>query len=689
MTHHRLDALLRPHSIAIVGASDKPDSNGHAMVSMCRIDGYAGNVYPVNPRLNEVDGLRCYPTLASLPEVPEHVVIGIASRRVEAILDEAIALGAKAATIFAACYLEDDEEPTLSDRIAAKAREAGMEVCGANCMGFYTPREGLRVASAHSPPGLRSGGIAWIAQSGSVFAALSHNDRRLGFSVCVSSGMELVTSVADYMDWALEQPETRVIGLFLETIRKPAGFVCALQKANARGIPVVALKVGRTEKSARMALSHSGAIAGNTAAYDAVCRCYGVSQVSEIDELAATLALFDTPREAAPGLLGTVHDSGGERELVVDLATDAGLEFAEITEETRSELAAHLEPGLVAENPLDAYGTNTDVLNRFAELTTALVNDPNVALGLFIANPRDRYVYAEEYTASLLKAAGKTDKPLAMVSNYSMVDDRGLSRSLMNEEIPLLRGTRNALLAAKHVLAFRDFDPSPRALSPEDLRNAEPWRERLRSGARLSEQEGLQMLSAFGLGTPRMAAVSGPDELENTLAALTFPLALKTAEDHAHKSDVGGVVLDIPCSESARAAYAAMARALGPRALLMEMAPKGTELSLGALYDDSFGPVILISAGGTLIEFLDDSVSALAPIDVDGSRRLLKELRITRLLSGVRGQAPADQENVAHQISRFSHMIAALGDAFSEIDINPLICTSQGSVAVDCLVIGR
>ena len=252
-----------------------------------------------------------------------------------------------------------------------------------------------------------------------------------------------------------------------------------------------------------------------------------------------------------------------------------------------------------------------------------------------------------------------------------------------------MRKVRIALLAAKHVLAFRDVEPSPRTLSPKDRRKAEPWRERLRSRAGLSEQEGLQMLSEFGLGTPRMEAISGPDELDRALATLTFPLALKTAEDHAHKSDVGGVVLDIPCSNSARTAYAAMAQALGPRALLMEMAPKGTELSLGALYDDGFGPVILVSAGGTLIEFLDDSVSALAPIDVDGAHRLLEELRVTRLLSGVRGQAPADQEDVAHKISRFSNMIAALGDAFSEVDINPLICTNQGSVAVDCLVIGR
>lgn len=203
----------------------------------------------------------------------------------------------------------------------------------------------------HSPAGIRPGGIAWIAQSGSALGALAHNDRRLGFSLCVSTGMELVTTVADYMDWALAQPETRVIGLFLESVRDPQGFIAALGKARSRNIPVVALKVGRTEKSAAMAVSHTGAIAGNDAAYEALFRRYGVIRVSDMDEMAATLALLDTPRTVAAGGLGTVHDSGGERELVVDLADDIGVDFADITEETCRDLTQHLEPGLTPENP--------------------------------------------------------------------------------------------------------------------------------------------------------------------------------------------------------------------------------------------------------------------------------------------------------------------------------------------------
>ncbi len=686
MADHRLDILLNPRSVAIVGASDRPGSNGLAMVRMARLDGFDGEVLPVNPRLKTLEGATCYPDLASLPQVPDHVVIGVASRFVEDVLDQAIALGVRSATIFASLYLDDDSTPALPARVRHKARAAGMALCGANCMGFYTPHNGLRVASMPSPPGIRRGGIAWIAQSGSAFGALAHNDRRLGFSLCVSTGMELVTTVADYMDWALEQPETRVIGLFLETVRDPAAFVAALDKARVAQTPVVVLKVGRTEKSAQMAVSHTGAIAGNDAAYDALFRKYGVTRVADMDEMAATLAMFDTPRRVAPGLLGTVHDSGGERELVVDIAEDIGLEFAELRPATCTEIARHLEPGLHPENPLDAYGTGNDLVPRNAAMIAALVNDSNVAMGMFMSDPRDGYDYAGQYVEGLVQAAGRTDKALALVTNYSMTDERAFAQDLLAHGIPLIRGTRNALLAARHVMDWRDHLARP-APTPAPLPEAQHWQARLATGAPLSEQEGLGMLADFGLDAPRMAHVGSPDELDAALAQLRFPVVLKTAEDYAHKSDVGGVVLNLADAHMAARAYTEMAARLGPRALFAEMAPKGTELALGAVWDDGFGPVVLISAGGVLMELLHDSVAALAPFDEAEARRLLTGLRVMRLLEGYRGQPPADFEALAARIAAFSRMVAALGPACREIDINPLVVTEGGAMALDCLVV--
>lgn len=684
MTGHRLDRLLKPRSVAIVGASDKPESNGEAMMTMCALDGYAGAVYPVNPRLDRLNDARCYPDLAALPEVPDHVMIGVASRFVEAVLDQAIALGVPSASIFASCYIEGD---TLPQRITDKARAAGMAICGANCMGFYTPSIGLRVASMASPAGLCPGGIAWIAQSGSTFGALAHNDRRLGFSLCVSTGMELVTTVADYMDWALSQPETRVIGLFLETVRDPTPFLHALEQANLARIPVVVLKVGRTEKSAQMAVSHTGAIAGNDAAYAAVFRKYGVIRVSDLDEMAATLALFDTPHTVALGGLGVINDSGGEREMVVDLAEDTGVDFATLEPQTCTELAQHLEPGLHPENPLDAFGTQHDLVTRFAHLTATLVNDPSVALGFFMSDPRDGYSYAEQYTQAILNAGNLTDKPLALVTNYSLTDERNLAQQLKAAGIPLLRGTRNALLAARHVFAYRDFLAQPKASAPP-LPDVSHWRERLLAGPRMSEGDGLHMLADFGIASPKTAAVFKAGDIPAALASLQFPVVLKTAEDIAHKSDMGGVILHLANPEAANQAYAEMVRKLGPKALFMEMAPKGAELAMGALWDTNFGPIVLISAGGILIEVLDDRIAALAPFDETEAMRLLRTLRCHKLLIGARGQPCANLDDLARQIASFSTMVAALGDAYSEIDVNPLICGESGAMAVDCLVVG-
>jgi acetate---CoA ligase (ADP-forming) len=322
---HQLDPLLRPSSIALLGASARPNSNGLALVEMCRIDGYEGRIYPVNPRYTDIAGLRCYPTLESLPERVDHVVIALANARLESGLDLAITHGAKAATIFGSSQLDADTEPRLPERIRRRAEAAGIAICGGNSMGFYNPLIGLRVAGFPSPLGLRRGGIAFISQSGSAFSALAHNDRRLGFSLCVSSGMELTATAADYAEWSLLQPETRVVGLFLEQMREPARFAGVFETASRRDVPVVILKVGRTARSAAMALSHSGALAGSDLAFVAMCRRHDVIVVDDLDEMAATLLFFDQRHRLPAGKLAGIHDSGGEREMTVDMAERLGV----------------------------------------------------------------------------------------------------------------------------------------------------------------------------------------------------------------------------------------------------------------------------------------------------------------------------------------------------------------------------
>jgi acyl-CoA synthetase (NDP forming) len=688
-TGHPLDALLKPAAIALVGASARPDSNGLALVQMCRLDGYTGRVYPVNPRYETIEGLRCYPTLADLPERPEHVVIALPNAQIMPALEDAIRNGARAATIFASCRLEPESDPPLAEKVARCARDAGLAVCGPNSMGFYNRSIGLRVAGFPSPPDLRAGGIAFIAQSGSAFSALAHNDRRLGFSLCVSSGMELAAAAVDYIDWALEQPETRVIGLFLEQVREPERFMAALERASRINVPVVVLKVGRTAKSSAMALSHSGALAGSDLAFTAMCRKYGVILVDDLDELAATLLLFDQRHRLGPGALATMHDSGGEREMVVDLAERLGVPFAEISEETKAAIAPNLDPGLVAENPLDAWGTARDFVERYERSLAALLSDPEVATAVFFSDIREGYWYSEGLAEAVRRVARKAAKPLAIATNYSKTFNHTMALGLAREGIPVLEGTRESLLAIRHALRWRD---RPRIARWAGFSNAKKaaarWRPLLAAGGVVKEVDGLALLSDFGVPVVAARQVASAEAAVAAAQAIGFPVALKTT-GHAHKSDVGGVRLGLGTPEAVRAAYEDVSRRLGSEVLVAAMAEPGVEIGLGAVVDPAFGPIVVVSAGGILIEILDDKAAALAPFGPEVARELLAELKVAKLLAGARGRPPCDLEGLSTVISRFSVMVASLSGALSEVDVNPVIAGSKGAVAVDALVVTR
>ena len=685
---HRLDPLLAPRSIALVGASARPDSNGLALAQMCTIDGFAGRVYPVNPRYAEIDGRRCFPALTGLPERAEHAVLAVGAEQIEVSLDLAIAHGARAVTIFSSCQLALDREPRLVTRVAHRALEAGIALCGPNTMGFYSRTIGLRVAGFPSPPGLRAGGIAFIAQSGSAFSALAHNDRRLGFSLCVSSGMELNVTAADYIDWALSQPTTRVIGLFLEQVRQPAAFAAALEAASQRDIPVVILKVGRTSRSAEMALSHTGALAGSDMAFVAMCRSHDVVIVDDLDELAATLLFFDQRRRPGPGALASIHDSGGERELVVDLAERLGVPYAAITDDTRSAIAPHLDPGLAPDNPLDAWGTARNFVDRFAAAFTALLDDPNVAVGAFISDVREGYWYSQGVIEATRRVARNASKPVIIATNYSKTANHNIAVALAQEGIPVLEGTRESLLAVRHAFRWRDRQQvDAPVISPTLRALADKWRPRLQHSTQLSEIESLDLLRDFGIPAVRASLASSRHAVVRAASAIGFPVAVKTAAGHAHKSDVGGVYLGLLSEAAVAAAYDEISARLGPQVLISPMAPAGVEIGMGAIIDPAFGPLVVVCAGGTLIEVLDDKAAALAPFDTAMAKRMVLDLKIAKVLKGVRGRPPADLDALAATISAFSCMIAALAGDLAEVDVNPMIVSASGALAVDALVI--
>ena len=311
--------MLAPRSIALVGASQRPNTPGHDMVRMLARGGFRGTVHAINPNHAMIEAYPCVASLANLPAPPDLAVLSVRNERLEETLGEAIAAGARSAVIFASGFLTGDGTPPLAARLAAMARAAGMPICGGNCMGFYNDLDGVWICGFPSPREPRPGSIAFIAHSGSVFGALAHNDPRLAFALTVSPGQELTTTAADYIDYALERPEVKVIGLFLETARDPAGFRAALEKAANRDVPVVVLKLGRTDAAAAAALTHTGAMAGSDLAYEALFDRYGVVRVETLDELACTLLLLSTGRRAGTGSLVSIHDSGGECEMFIGL----------------------------------------------------------------------------------------------------------------------------------------------------------------------------------------------------------------------------------------------------------------------------------------------------------------------------------------------------------------------------------
>ncbi len=693
MAEHRLDPLLQPGSIALLGASERAGSPGRILAEMVIESGYEGDIFPVNSGYQSILGRPCYPDLKSLPQTVEHVVIALGNRHLEAALGAAIEHGAKAATIYSSGVLDADGDPPLKRRLEAMAKAAGMQICGINGMGFYNPEKQLHAGIFPRPAEIARGGISYIAQSGSAFTTLCHNGCRLGFNLCVSSGNEMTTTVADYMDWSLEQASTRVIALFLESVRDPQGFVAALQKAGARGVPVVILKIGKSPLGAAMAVTHTGAIAGNHAAFQALCRQYGVIEVDDLDEMAATLMLLQHGVQTPPGGFAAVFESGGFRELVSDVAYTLAIDFADLENETLQAIQANLDPGLEAGNPLDVWGSHDRYEVRMEACLRALMQDPNVAAGAFFSNFRDGYFLSEAIYRIVETVGRETGKPLVLANCYTDLANAGLCRRAREDGVAIIDGTREALLAFKHLFAYRDFrarQDAPEVPAGGANARAAHWREALaaRTEDTLDESDSLALLRDFEIPVVEHAVVDSEAALLKAADGLGYPLVLKTAEAGIHhKSDSAGVFVGIDNRDDLLRHYRDIHGRLGPRALLSSMVGQGVEIALGTVNDRQFGPLVMIAAGGVLVELLFDRVLALCPVTPAQAETMLDSLKANRLLLGLRGRPAANREALIEAIVKLSQLAYEMRDCIAEIDVNPVIVDSAGAVAVDALVL--
>jgi acyl-CoA synthetase (NDP forming) len=688
---HRLDPLLRPKTIAIVGASEREHSLGAQTLANLTRGEFPGDIYPVNPRYRELSGLRCYPDLESLPATPELAIFCVGDNRVEQVLDEIIEIGVPAISIMSALVIDDDDSPNLKTRMQEKIRDAGIIACGANGMGFYNVRDRVWACGfdgrLHEPPG----NVALISHSGSGMCGIADCEERIRFNLAVSTGNEIGVSMDEYIDFALEQPETRVIGLFIETARNPVGFRAVLQKANDKRVPVIAIKVGRTRKAAKLTVSHSGAIAGNDATYEALFDHYGVQRVRDMEELATALILFAEFNPLGQGDLVALHDSGGERQLMIDLAESERVPMTELTESTVSELEKVLDPELPAVNPLDGWSRGgAGAHEQMTRCLTILLQDPGAAIGALVHDRApDGRIYSR-YVNYMQRAHTESDKPVALVSARQGTGSDPLVVTTTHAGFPVIDGVSAFLVGVRGLFSYRDFLLRARTDPPDvSLQAIERWRAKLDHDHRLDESECCKMLRDFGVAANASIIAESESAVIAATGVFEYPLVLKSAaRDLAHKSDRTGVLLNLDNEDQLMEAYRDVSERIGPRVLIAPMVAPGAEMILGCRQDPQFGPVVLLGFGGIHAELHKDVVFALPPFDANRAREMVDRLKSRALLDGMRGVSACDIDSFCEMAANFSAMVDALRDNLAEIDINPVIVGDSGSIAVDAFAIG-
>ena len=687
---HRLDPLLDPESIVIVGASTS-GGMGSRLIKNLQHGGFKGKLFGLHPKNKEAFGVPCYPDFKSLPEKVDHAIFAVSDQRIEGLIDAAIEADVKAMSIMSMLFIDDDKEPYLKDRIQLKLKDAEILLCGANGMGFFHIEKGVWVNGYYTRPNHEPGGICIISQSGSGLAGIIDCEERINLNLSVSSGSELTVGAEDYLDYVLHQQSTKAVGMFLETIRKPDQMIQAFQLAKERKIPIVVLKTGRTEQSAELTVSHSGGLAGVDDYYDALFEKYGIQRVADMDELATTLIMFDQPHTLATGNMVSIHDSGGERQLMIDIADQQGVEFAELEDGTTQKLKEILEPGLPAVNPLDAWGKGLEDADQImADCITEMLDDPNASMAAIVMDRGPLGLIHEEYIDYYMKQANdRTGKPVFLVTNRQGTGIHPLVVEATKMGMPVLDGIQSFLAGVRCLHQYRDFlsreDVIDLNLDSDKLKKHQDQLEQIDF---VSEADALNMFFDLGLNANQSKIINNEEELLSEAKSMDFPLVLKTAvEDVYHKSELNGVYLNIDSEEKLRLSYEQLQEQHPGKALLARMIQsEGIEMIVGMTTDQQLGPMVTIGFGGYYAEALNDTVTMMPPFSKQAAKEALKSLKMKSLFEGYRGSKPVDLDAFAEFASRFSMIALELSNQICEIDLNPVILGSDICIAVDALI---
>jgi acetyltransferase len=700
-----IHAMLHPRNIVLVGATDKPGNYAERIWTNLIKYQYEGGLYPVNSKRETIWGVPCYKDFASLPDKPDHVLVLVPARFAVQVIRDAAAAGARSATIVTSGFSEnqDDESQRLAAELQQAIRETGMAVTGPNCLGNLSAGEKIFTNIDDRIVTMEAGPVAIAGQSGAIVMAIRQTleDRGVGVGYMVTTGNEAGLETPDLMAYFAADPSIRVIVVYLEGVRDTKGFRDACKAARAAGKPVIALKLGSSEGGRAAAMAHTGALAGSIETFDAISTREGVIRVRGLDELIETTECFVHAGFAKGGRLAAVSLSGGKRGLMIDAFYAEGMNFKPLSQHANDELAEMLGPGSIVGNPLDAGFAAVVDPSVYMKSIKIMIDDPDTDIVIIDAElPKAPHELREKNLRIVNGMAEAGGKPVIYISAMSIGFTefmKGLRKSLPH--IAVMQGLERAVTAIKSLTdyaALRKDVPdiassssaSARAMLEKMLKNAK--------GAALDEVASKKLLKAYGIPVSKEEIAHDAAGAVKIAKKIGFPVVAKVVSaDILHKSDIGGVVLNLNSAAEVKKAFNDIITRVKklknkPKLegiLIAQQVKADLELVVGASLDAEMGPVVLFGTGGVDIELMKDVALAGAPLDAAEARELIARTKAGVKLKGYRGKPALHEASVVKAIVGLSNLMADAGTRIASIDVNPFLINTRTGVAVDGLIV--
>ena len=704
MNTHYLSSLFTPKSVVLFGASDKQDSVGGVVFRNLLTSGFKGRIFAINPKRDEVQGQKAFSSLEEIDEVVDLAVVATPAKSIPGIVEECGEHGVKMMLILSAGFRETGAEGRrLEDQVTQLVRRHGIRLMGPNCLGIIRPDRGLNITFGNN--NAKPGSLAFVSQSGAICTAIldwaEKND--IGFSAVVSTGIAADLDFGDYLDFLVSDPATKAILLYIEGINDSRRFMSSLRAA-ARIKPVIALKVGRHAAGAEASMSHTGALVGSDEVFAAALSRSGVLRVETVGQLfSAAKALSSTNYRGQSERLVIITNGGGPGVMAADRATDHDIELSSLSAETMAALDEVLPSVWSHGNPVDIIGDAPP--DRYEQALDICLKDPGVDGAIVILTPQ-AMTEPTAVAEAVLKSAAKTGKPI-MTSWMGGKQVEGARRLFSDAHLPDFRTLEHAVDAFSYLarynknqrLLLQTPGGLPRGHEVPDREGARLIIEAVLTEQRrvLTEPESMAVLNAFRIPTVRNGIARSGNESLVIAESIGFPIAMKVlSTDISHKSDVGGVRLNINSAQEVRGAYRQLiddVRRHVPDADVsavtiekMYRSPNGRELMIGVIRDPVFGPVISFGSGGTTVEVMGDSAVSLPPLNRRLAIDLINRTKVSKMLGKFRQMPAVDIDQLVSVLLNVSAMACEL-PWLQEMDINPLIIDENGLVAVDARIV--